>query len=78
MLNEHIVVGEGVEHVNFGKMISLNKTAAFLWQSVEGKDFTVEDLADLLVGEYGIDKEQALADSKSIAEKLIEVGVVAE
>ena len=44
---EYIVVGEGLAQVNFNKMVSLNGTAAYLWESVEGRDFTV---ADLLAG----------------------------
>ena len=73
---EHIVVGEGLAQVNFNKMISLNSSAAFLWEQVQGKEFTVEDLADALVGEYGIDRELALKDSASLAEAWIDAGIV--
>ena len=75
---EHIVVGEGLAQVNFNKMISLNSSAAFLWESVLGKEFSTGDLADLLVDQYGIDYELALHDSESIAKAWIEVGIVEE
>ncbi len=65
---EFIVVAEGMGLVNFNKMISLNSTAAYLWENVYGKDFTVEDLAKLLIDKYGIDQELANKDSASIAQ----------
>ena len=35
MCGENIVTAEGLEHINFNKLISLNSTAAFLWNKVE-------------------------------------------
>lgn len=58
---EFVVVPEGSKLVDFNKMLSLNGSAAFLWKAVEGKDFDVQTLADLLVGEYEIDPAVALS-----------------
>ena len=52
MCGENIITGEGLEHINFNKLISLNSTAAFLWNAVAGKEFTPESMAQLLVDEY--------------------------
>ena len=73
---EFIVTGESIKQVNFNKMISLNESAAYLWREVECKDFTVEDLARLLVERYEIDMETATKDSAAIAEKWVEAGIV--
>lgn len=73
---EFIVTGESIKQVNFNKMISLNESAAYLWREVEGKEFTVEDLARLLVERYEIDLETAMKDSSAIAEKWVEAGIV--
>lgn len=73
---ECVIVPEGRTLVNFNKMISLNESAAFLWKQIEGKEFTVEQLADLLVGEYGIDRQTAESDASAVADKWIEVGIV--
>lgn len=72
---EFIVTGESVKQVNFNKMISLNESAAYLWREVEGKEFSVEDLANLLVARYEIDLETATKDSAAIAEKWVEAGI---
>ena len=75
---EFVVMAENMRQMNFNKMIALNSTAAFLWQNVSGKEFTVQDLSDLLVGEYEVDRETADRDSETIAQKWIEAGIVSE
>ena len=75
---ESIVIGEGIAQINFNKMISLNSTAAFLWENIEGKDFTVEDLTKLLTDNYEVEEERAAADAAAIAAKWIEAGIVSE
>ena len=69
------MAGEGLEHINFNKLISLNATAAFLWKKVEGKEFTPEEMAGYLVEEYGIDMELALKDSKALCQAWVDAGV---
>lgn len=76
MCGENIVTGEGMEHINFNKLISLNSTAAFLWKELAGKDeFTTEMMAQLLVDEYGIDMDLAINDSKALCQAWINAGV---
>lgn len=75
MCGEKIVTGEGFEHINFNKLISLNATAAFLWEELVGKEFTAEDMAKLLVERYDIDMELALNDSENLCKAWIDAGV---
>jgi hypothetical protein len=75
-MGQATIVGEGVGQIDFNKLITLNDSAAYLWQSVEGKEFDVQTLANLLVDKYGIDQDTALTDAKAIANKWIEIGVV--
>lgn len=75
MCGENIVTAEGLEHINFNKLISLNATAAFLWEKVEGKEFTTEEMAQHLVEEYGIDMELALIDAGKLAQAWIDAGI---
>lgn len=76
MCGENIVTAEGMENINFNKLISLNTTAAFLWQNLEGKDFDVEGMARLLADEYGIDMELALKDSARLCEVWKDAGLI--
>ena len=75
MCGENIVAAEGLEHINFNKLISLNSTAAFLWKALEGKEFTKEQMAQLLVDEYGIDMELAMTDSGNLMKSWAEAGI---
>ncbi len=76
LCGEYIVVGEGLAQVNFNKMLSLNASAAYLWQSVAGREFTVEDMATLLTDKYEVTFEQALNDAGKVAEVWLREGVV--
>ncbi len=73
---EMIVSGEGINQINFNKLIALNSTAAFLWQRVEGVDFDASTLADLLIEEYEIDRDQALSDSQALIKNWAECGII--
>lgn len=75
MCGENIVAAEGLQNINFNKLISLNETAAFLWKKVEGIEFTAETLAQFLVEEYGIDMELAMKDSYTLCEAWAEAGI---
>lgn len=78
MCGEYIVAAEGLQNINFNKLISLNITAAFLWKNLAGKEFTTEQMAQLLVDEYEIDMELALTDSANLTKSWIEAGIVTE
>ena len=44
--SERVIMGEGLGAINFGKLLALNETAAWLWQQAQAMgDFTVEALA---------------------------------
>ena len=78
MCGEHIIIGTGVENIDFSKVISLNESAAWLWREVEGKEFTPQSLAALLMEQYDVDEATALADAIALAAQWVSVGIVAE
>ena len=74
---EQILVAEGIENIDFSKMISMNESAAYLWNSVKGIDFSYRTLADLLLQKYEVDAKTALADATEIADEWVKNGIVA-
>ena len=36
---ENIIVAEGIDNIDFSRIISMNESSAYLWQKVEGKEF---------------------------------------
>ena len=74
---ENVITGEGLGAINFGKLLALNETAAWLWKEAEAQgDFTVNSLADKLCEEYELTAEQARQDVDAIVKKWQEVEVV--
>ena len=71
------VVAEGAKVVDFGKMIMMNDTAAWLWEKcTELGDFTAEQLAEALCEEYQVEPSKALADINRILEGWKELGLI--
>ncbi len=75
---ERVIVGEGLGAIDFGKLISLNETAAFLWKQAEQQgEFTVDSLVDALCEEYDVTADQARNDVKRIIDEWQKVGIIA-
>lgn len=73
---ENIIVAEGKENMNFSNIISMNESSALLWQKLENKEFTIEDMANVLMEEYEVTPETALADSKLLAQQWKNAGII--
>lgn len=65
---EYILVAEGLDVLDANTMVSMNATAAFLWEAVEGKAFDAETLVQLLLDEYDVNRETAEKDVKQLLE----------
>ena len=65
---EYIIVPAGIENVDFSRIISLNPTAAFLWEKVSSlEEFTIETLVEALP--FAI----TYSGSESISERIMVV-----
>ena len=74
---ERVIMGEGLGAINFGKLLALNETAAWLWkQAQEMGDFTAEALADRLCEEYDVTAAEARRDVEDIVAEWQSVGVI--
>ena len=74
---DHIVTAEGLDRVDFSKVLSLNDTAAYLWEQVQDRDFTPEDLVALLTARYDVDAQQARADIDKLLASWRDAGLIA-
>ena len=74
---ENVIVGEGLGAINFGKLLALNETAAWLWKEAQAMgDFTIEALAQRLCEEYEVSTEEALRDVADIVGEWQNVEVI--
>ena len=37
---EYIIVAEGESNIDFSNIISMNETSAYLWENIQGKEFS--------------------------------------
>ena len=74
---EHVIVGEGLGTIDFGKLISLNETAAWLWKkAAEMGDFDIDTLTTALCEEYEVEADQARQDVSKMVGQWQELGIV--
>ena len=74
---EKVIVGEGLRAVNFGRLLAMNDTAAWLWQQTQEMDnFDAESLASKLCDEYDVSMDQAMKDAADLLSEWQSVGVV--
>jgi hypothetical protein len=72
-----VIVGEGLGAINFGKLLALNETAAWLWQQAVSMDnFTIDTLVQKLCDEYEVSVDEAKTDVAAILDEWQNVGVV--
>ena len=74
MAGEHIVVMQGRYGVDMTKVIALNETS--LW--LQGREFGIDDVRDLLLGEYDVDAETAARDAQAWVARLKTCNLVEE
>ena len=73
---ENIIVAEGLENIDFSRIINLNESAAFLWKSIQEKDFDVDLLTNLLTSEYEVDEQTARQDVEKLIDEWYNAGLI--
>ncbi len=66
----YMAVAVGETSKNFHGMVRLNETGAFLWNKMTEQDCSEEDLVNMLLEEYEIDRETAAKDVRKMIESL--------
>lgn len=75
--DENMAVPVGEEATTFHGVVALSESAAFLLNSLN-EAHTTDELIDIILEEYDIDREAAEKDIKKIIPKLIELGLIKE
>ncbi len=73
---EKMVVMHGKDGVDLTKVILLNNSAEWLWNSLQCKDFSLDSTAKLLEERYKIGKEQSEADAGKWIDSMVKVGLI--
>ena len=74
---QDLVVAEGEENIDFSNIISMNETSSYLWKKVQKMDsFTVDDMVNLLLQEYDVDRATAISDCSLLAAQWNKAGII--
>ena len=76
MAGENVVIMQGTAGSDMTRIISLNDSSLLLWNELQGKEFEVTDVANILVENYGIEMDTAVADARAWVAKLQECGLI--
>ncbi|MBE6197501.1 MAG: PqqD family protein [Rikenellaceae bacterium] len=76
MAGENVVIMQGKAGSDMTRIISLNASSLLLWNELQGKEFEVADVANILVDTYEIEAEIAERDAKAWVEKLQECNLM--
>ncbi len=73
---EDLVVKQGASHAEMTRVISLNESAALMWEELCRCDFTLEDAAAVLEAHYEVSHEQALQGAQDWIDSLTGCGIL--
>lgn len=73
---ENVIVAEGAENIDFSSIISMNESSAYLWNSIQGKEFDKNNLVELLIQEYEVDADTAAKDVEALVAQWMKAGII--
>lgn len=73
---ENVIVAEGAENIDFSSIISMNESSAYLWNSIQGKEFGKNNLVELLTQEYDVDADTAAKDVDVLVAQWMKAGII--
>ena len=75
IVGDYIVVPTGENYLDFGAVISINDSGAFLWKQLQDNK-SVDELSSALAEEYGIETDVAKADVEEFVALLKEHNLI--
>ncbi|MBO7418283.1 MAG: PqqD family protein [Bacteroidaceae bacterium] len=75
---DHVLVPEGLEVIDFNKLLTLNNSAKYIWENIKDMEFSVEDVAKLLTDKYNVTDETAQKDAELLISSLKGIGIIDE
>lgn len=73
---EAVIVGESLEMIDFDSLVSLNASAAYVWEALGNAEFDTGTVAALLTSRYDVDAETARADARELLDFWLDAGII--
>lgn len=73
---DHMIVDPSQDMVDLSKVFTLNNSAAWLWEQLQGKEFSIATVVDLLCQEYDVADSQAHSDAEILIQDFKKQGLL--
>ena len=73
---EAMIVAESVDLIDFDRIVSLNSSAAYIWESLPDSDFDNDTITGLLTERYDVDRASAFRDAKELTDTWLKAGII--
>lgn len=73
---EAMIVAESLDLIDFDKLVSLNDSATYVWESLPDTDFDTDTIARLLTDRYDVDEATARTDAQELADTWLKAGII--
>ncbi len=75
---ENVIIAHGVENIDFMKIVTLNESAADIWNALSGQAFTLDDAVRVFTDAYEVDADTARRDCEQLLADWRELGFLDE
>lgn len=75
---DYLIVDPGQDMIDMSKVYTLNETAAFLWNSLQGKEVSIDIMVDIICSTYDVTPDIARADATILFEEFKAQGILVE
>lgn len=73
---ENVLISSSSKNVNVSRLITLNETACFLYNTMRGRDFEIEDAVRAICEHYDVETSVAEADVRELLDTFRKAGVL--
>lgn len=73
-----MIVAESVDLIDFDRIVTLNSSAAYIWESLPDTDFSAKTVMELLLRHYDVEEEAACKDAEELVNVWLKAGIIKE
>lgn len=73
---EYVLVAGSIDLIDFDRIVTLNPTAVYVWESLPASGFDVDTMANLLTERYDVEYGTASKDARDLAEVWLRAGII--
>lgn len=73
---EAVIAGESLEMIDFDRIVSLNSSAAYVWEALGDAEFDIDKVTSLLTVRYEVDADTARVDARELIDCWLDAGII--